>query len=91
MEKSSRERAEGARRSAEVRLNKSRQREEEARQALNDLEKTRRAEADKTARLRGLRLAKEASDKKAAIRIAAEKLGVKAAASAAGRRAKVVA
>ncbi len=70
MEKSSRERAEGARRSAEARLAKTRQREEEARQAQNELEKTRRAEADKTARLRNLRLAKEAGDRKAAIQAA---------------------
>ena len=43
-------------------------------EALTEVEKARSAEADKTTRLRALRLAKEASDKEAGDREAALKL-----------------
>jgi hypothetical protein len=53
-----------ARRNAQALWNKKQQRKVEA---LGHVEKERRAEADKTARLRALRLAKEAQDKEAKI------------------------
>jgi hypothetical protein len=51
-----------ARRNAQALWNKKQQRKVEA---VGHAEKERRAEADKTARLRALRLAKEAQDKEA--------------------------
>ncbi len=65
-ERSRRLRPEEARRRAEERFVKIKQQEQDAVHARNDLEKLRQVEAAKIARLRALRLAKEAADKAAA-------------------------
>jgi len=70
-----------AHRLANVRLAKSQLREHEARRALVDLHKVQQAEADKTTRLRALRLAKEAADRRIAIGELAQKAQVKKAAA----------
>ncbi|MCW5771918.1 MAG: hypothetical protein KIT16_09805 [Rhodospirillaceae bacterium] len=93
MARSDRPRTEEARRRAEDRFTKLQHREDEARKAFEDLAKVQQAEALKTARLRELRLAKEAADQAAASRAAAEKAAAAEAAQArkmALRRAKTV-
>lgn len=62
-ERSRRLRPEEARRRAEERFVKIKQQEQDAVHARNDLEKQRQVEAAKIARLRALRLAKEAADR----------------------------
>jgi hypothetical protein len=74
---------EGARRRAEERFARVKQRDEEARTAYAEREKLQQAENAKTDRLRALRLAKEAADADAAGRAAAAKT---AAAQAAAER-----
>lgn len=61
-----RERSRDVRHRAEERFARSKQRSEQAREAWIELDKQRAAEAVNTARLRALRLAKEAADRKAA-------------------------
>jgi hypothetical protein len=83
MLKSREVRDEAARRKAQDQFAKVKQRDAEA---LKDREKVHAAEAAKTARLRALRLAKEAIDKEAADKEATEKAAVAAAKPAAVRR-----
>jgi hypothetical protein len=64
---------EEARRKAEDRFKRGKQRESDAQTAHEERAKLQRAEDDKTQRLRALRLAKEAADAEAAQRAAAEK------------------
>jgi hypothetical protein len=66
MAKSPSLRPEEARRRAEERFTRLKQRDEEARTAYAEREKLQQAEAAKTERLRALRLAKEADDAKTA-------------------------
>ena len=73
MMKSREIRDEAARRKAQDQFAKVKQRDAEA---LKDREKVQAAEAAKTAQLRALRLAKEASDREAAAKAAAEKAAV---------------
>ena len=73
-----------AHRLANVRLAKSQLREHEARRALVDLHKVQQAEADKTTRLRALRLAKEATDRRTALTEITQKAQVKKAAAPRG-------
>lgn len=70
------------RRRAEVRFAKTKQRDQDARTAHAERNKIQQAEADKTARLRALRLAKAAADAEAATHAAT----AKAAATAAKRK-----
>jgi hypothetical protein len=70
---------EEARHRADQRFAKSKQRDEDARTAHAERNKIQQAEADKTARLRALRLAKEAADVEAASRAAAAKAAEPAA------------
>ncbi len=70
MMKSERSRTEDARRRAQEQFAKTKQRNADT---LKDRERVRQATAAKTARLRALRLAKEAADKEALARDAAEK------------------
>lgn len=81
MAKSPSLRPEDARRRAEERFARLKQRGEEARTAYADLEKLQQAEAAKTERLRALRLAKEAADTAAATRAAAAKAAASRAAA----------
>jgi len=60
--------SEEARRKAEDRFRKAKQRESDAETAYEELAKQKKAEATKTNRLRALRLAKEAADAEAARR-----------------------
>lgn len=64
---------EAARRRAEERFKRSKQRDSEAQSAYEEQAKLKHAEAVKTERLRGLRLAKEAADAEHARRAAEEK------------------
>ena len=83
--------SEEARRKAEQRFTRLKQRDDEARKAYEELERVQQAEASKTAKLRALRLAKEEADTQAAARAAAEKAASVAASTArkaAARRAK---
>ena len=75
---------EEARRKAEDRFKRAKQRDVEAQSAYADLAKVQQAEAAKTDRLRALRLAKEAADAETAAQAAAEK----AAAGEAARKRK---
>ena len=59
--------AEGARARAEARFQVTEQRKTEADKAMQDLREAKAAEAAKTTRLRALRLAKEESDRQAAL------------------------
>jgi hypothetical protein len=70
MDQTSNVRRDEARRRAEEKLSKTKQRESEA---VRQKEQAATAVANKTARLRALRLAKEAADKETAARAAAEK------------------
>lgn len=79
IEKSPRKSPEDARRRAEERFAKNKERHDSAREAWNDLEKLRVAAAAKTERLRALRLAKEAADKAASDRAVAKKAPTAAA------------
>lgn len=83
MMKSREVRDEAARRKAQDQFAKVKQRDAEA---LKDREKVQAAEAAKTARLRALRLAKEAIDKEAADKEAAEKAATAAAKPVTARR-----
>jgi hypothetical protein len=65
--------SEEARRKAEDRFRKAKQREGEAQTAYEELAKHQKAEAAKTGRLRALRLAKEAADAEEARRAAEAK------------------
>ncbi len=87
-DRSSGTRPEDARRRAEERFQKIKRREDDVKKALTHLDKMQKAEAEKTARLRALRLAKEAADKQAADIKAAEKAALieAKAAKAAARR-----
>jgi hypothetical protein len=76
---------EEARQRAEERFARLKQRDDDARKAYEELERSQQAEAAKTARLRALRLAKEAADIEAANRAAVARAA--AAQSAAQRRA----
>jgi hypothetical protein len=75
---------EEARRKAEDRFKRAKQRDAEAQTAYEELAKQQKAEAAKTDRLKALRLAKEAADAEIATRAAAEK----AAAGEAARKRK---
>jgi hypothetical protein len=88
MMKSREIRDEAARRKAQDQFAKVKQRDAEA---LKDREKVEAAEAAKTARLRALRLAKEAVDKEVADKEAAEKAAAAAAKPAPVRRKRTVA
>jgi hypothetical protein len=83
MMKSREVRDEAARRKAQDQFAKVKQRDADA---LKDREKVQAAEAAKTARLRALRLAKEAIDKDTAEKEAAEKAAAAAAKPTAVRR-----
>jgi hypothetical protein len=83
MLKSREVRDEAARRKAQDQFAKVKQRDAEA---LKDREKVQAAEAAKTARLRALRLAKEAIDKEAADKEASEKAAAAAAKPPARRK-----
>ncbi len=65
--------SEEARRKADERFRRVRQRESDAQTAHEELAKTQKAEAAKTERLRSLRLAKEAADAETARRDAEDK------------------
>jgi hypothetical protein len=75
---------EEARRRAEARFAKTKQRDQDAQTAYEELAKHQRAEAAKTERLRALRLAKEAAEAEVAARAAAAK--AQASATAQERR-----
>ena len=62
------------------------QSEQRDRQMRQEIEKERAASAAKTARLRALRLAKEAADKEAAAKLAAEKAELKGPGAQGGKR-----
>jgi len=82
---------EEARQRAEERFTRTKQRDEDARKAYEELDRVQQAEASKTSRLRALRLAKEAADVEAANRAAEAKAASAQAAAerkAATRRAK---
>jgi hypothetical protein len=84
---------EEARQRAEERFTRLKQRDEDARKAYEELDRIQQAESAKTARLRALRLAKEAADTEAANRAAAAKAASAQATAerkAATRRAKPV-